>query len=86
MINKNEICLVIRILLTSMFLLTYSYHTSFLARLLIIVDGDVKSNPGPNGIAFSIKNKTLQELRVDQKNLDSKEDLQKKSQVLFPGS
>ena len=55
MINENETCHVIRILHTSMFLLTCSYNTSFLARLLIIMDGDVESNPGPNDIDFSIK-------------------------------
>ena len=79
MINGNETCHVIRILYTSMFLLTCSYNTSFLA-------SDVESNPGPNYIDFSIRKQDTPVLRVDQKNLDSKEDLQKRSQVLFPGS
>ena len=60
--------------------MTCSYNTSFLARLLIIMDGDVESNPGPNDIDFSIKEQD------NQKNMASKEDLQKRSQVWFPAS
>ena len=47
-----------------------------LVRILIIRDGDVKSNPEPNDIDFSIKKQetgnkqeSLESLRADQRNL-----------------
>ena len=51
-----------------MFLLTYSYKTSFLARLLVIMDGDFESNPGPNDIDFSIKEQDTPRLNGRPKN------------------
>ena len=56
-VNRNEIYFVKRMIYTSILscILTCSYDTSFLARILVIRDGDVESNPGPSDIDFSIK-------------------------------
>ena len=56
-VNRNEIYFVKRMIHTFIVscILTCSYDTSFLARILVIRDGDVESNPGPSDIGFSIK-------------------------------
>ena len=56
-VNRNEIYFVKRMIHTFIVscILTCSYDTSFLARILVIRDGDVESNPGPSDIDFSIK-------------------------------
>ena len=82
MINENETCHVIRISHTSMFLLTCSYNTSFLARLLIIMDGDVESNPGPNDIDFSIKEQDIPRVKGRPKKYGFKGRFTKKESSL----
>ena len=77
-ININEIYYLRKMSHTSMSMgiMACSYDTSFLVRILIIRDGDVESNPGPNDIDFSIKKQetgnkqeSLESLRADQRNL-----------------
>ena len=61
-INRNEICYVRSMLHMSMLIgiSTCPYDTSFLSTILIIRDGDVESNPGPNDVDFSIKKQETQ--------------------------
>ena len=64
-ININEIYYLRKMSHTSMSMgiLACSYDTSFLVRILIIRDGDVESNPGPNDIDFSIKKQETQRVK-----------------------
>ena len=62
MIDKNEICK-IKMLNTY----TCSYNTSFMVRLLLIIDGDVESNPGPTYESNPTNIKKLVKVRADQK-------------------
>ena len=81
--NRNEMYYVMRVLHSSTLrsILRCSKDTSFLARILVIRDGDVEYNPGSSDIDFSIKKQ-----RVDQRNLGLKENLLERTQVWFPQS
>ena len=78
MIDKNEISHVCNRMLNTYFgvvLLTCSASCSFLTRILIIMDGDVESKPGPNNIDLSIEGQDIQRVKGRPRSLALKEDL-----------
>ena len=86
-INRNEIFYLRSMLHISMLIgiLTCSYDTSFLARILIIRDGDVESNPGPNDIDFSIKKQETRIVKGRPKKAGFKGKFTKKESSMVPG-
>ena len=56
---------------------------NFLASILIVGDGDVESNPGPNDIDFSIKKRETRIVKGRAKKAGFKGKFKKRSQVCF---
>ena len=60
------------------------YDTSFLARILVIRDGDVKPNPGPNDNDYSIKKQETLRVGVRPKKSGFKGKITKKESSVVP--